>query len=82
MDCSLQASSVCGIFQARILEWVAIPFSRDLPSPGMEPRSPALSGRFFASWATKEVWEIEFDDSIGMSYTVGELDKSEGKDVR
>ena len=34
-----------GIFQARILEWVAIPFSRDLLDPGMElvtPVSPAL----------------------------------------
>ena len=28
MDCSLPGSSVCGILQARILEWVAIPFSR------------------------------------------------------
>ena len=27
MDCSLPGSSVCGILQARILEWVAIPFS-------------------------------------------------------
>ena len=27
---------------ARILEWVAIPFSRDLPDPGIEPGSPAL----------------------------------------
>ena len=31
-----------GIFQARILEWVAFPFTRDLPDPGIEPRSPAL----------------------------------------
>ena len=30
------------ILQARILEWVAISFSRDLPNPGIEPRSPAL----------------------------------------
>ena len=32
------------ILQARILEWIAIPFSRagDLPNPGIEPRSPAL----------------------------------------
>ena len=36
-------SSVHGIFKARILEWVAIPFSRDLPNPGIEPRSPADS---------------------------------------
>ena len=31
-----------GIFQARILEWVAIPFSRGSSQPGIEPRSPAL----------------------------------------
>ena len=31
-----------GILQGRILEWVVIPFSRGLPSPGVEPRSPAL----------------------------------------
>ena len=33
MDCSSPGSSVHGISQARILEWVAIPFSRDLPDP-------------------------------------------------
>ena len=42
MDCSLLGSSVHGILQARILEWVAISFSRDLPDPGIEPRSPVL----------------------------------------
>ena len=31
-----------GIFQARILEWVAIPSSGDLPNPGIKPKSPAL----------------------------------------
>ena len=44
---SLPGSSVLGILQARILEWVAIPFSRDVPDPGIKPRSPALAGRFF-----------------------------------
>ena len=39
---SLAGSSVHGILQARILERVAISFSRDLPNPGIEPRSPAL----------------------------------------
>ena len=34
--------TVHGIFQARILEWVAFPFSRNLPNPGIEPGSPAL----------------------------------------
>ena len=42
MDCTLQDSSVHGIFQAGVLEWVAISFSRDLPNPGIEPRSPAF----------------------------------------
>ena len=42
MDCSLPSSSVFGILQASMLERVAIPFSRDLPNPGIEPRSPAL----------------------------------------
>ena len=39
---SMPGSSVHGILQARILEWVAISFSRDLPDPGIEPWSPAL----------------------------------------
>ena len=42
MDRNPPGSSVHGILQARRLEWVAIPFSGDLPDPGMEPRSPAL----------------------------------------
>ena len=42
MDCSLPGSSVGGILQARILEWVAVPSSRDLPKPGIEPRSSAV----------------------------------------
>ena len=43
MDCSPLGSSVHGILQARILEWVAIPFSRgSIPDPGIEPRSPTL----------------------------------------
>ena len=42
MDCSLPGSSVYGILQARILEWVATPFSRVLRYPGIKPGSPAL----------------------------------------
>ena len=42
MDCSPPGSTVLGILQARILEWVAMPSSRDLPNPGIEPMSPAL----------------------------------------
>ena len=49
MDCSLPGSSVHGTLQPRILEWVAISFSRDLPHTGIEPMSPALAGRFFTT---------------------------------
>ena len=42
VDCSLPDSSVHGILQARILDWVAISFSGDLPNPGIKPKSPAL----------------------------------------
>ena len=35
-------SSVHGIFQARILDWIAISFSGDLPDPEIEPGSPTL----------------------------------------
>ena len=42
IDYSPQCSSVHGILQARILEWIAIPFSRGSSDPGIEPWSPKL----------------------------------------
>ena len=42
VDCSLPGSTVHGILQARILEWVAISFPGDLPNPGIKPGSPTL----------------------------------------
>ena len=42
MDYRIQGSSIHGIFQAGVLEWVAMPSSRDLPKPRIEPRSPTL----------------------------------------
>ena len=49
MDCSPPGSSVHGISQARILEWVAILFSQDLPDLGAKPRSPTLQADSLAS---------------------------------
>ena len=41
MDCSLAGSSLRGIFQARVLEWVAISFSRGIfPTQGLNPGLP------------------------------------------
>ena len=34
--------TVHGILQAKTVEWAAVPSSRDLPNPGIEPRSPVL----------------------------------------
>ena len=51
--------SVHGILQARILEWVAMPFSRRLPNLGIKSVSlmpPALAGRFFT---TSTTWESQ-----------------------
>ena len=60
MDCSPPGSSVNGIFQARILEWVLFPTSGDLPNPGIELMSPALAGRVLTTSATwKAPEEIE-----------------------
>ena len=46
LDCSPPGSSVYGIAQARILEWVAVSSSREPPDSGLEPSSPALAGIF------------------------------------
>ena len=46
---SLPGSTVHGIFQARILEWVVISSSGDLPKPGIEPTLLASAGRFFTT---------------------------------
>ena len=54
MDCSLPGSSVHGIFRAKILEWVAIPFSRGSSLPKDRTRVSCTAGRFFATWDPRE----------------------------
>ena len=49
MNCSPPGSSVHGISQIRMLEWVAISFPGLLHNSGIEPVSPALAGRFFTA---------------------------------
>ena len=48
-DCSPPGSSVQGVLQARILEWLPFPSPGDLPRPGIKCTSPALTGRFFTT---------------------------------
>ena len=54
IDCSLPGPSVHGILQARILEWVAIPFSRGSPQPRGQTRVSCIAGGFFIIWAIRE----------------------------
>ena len=49
VDCSSPDSSVHGISQVRILEWVANFLSKGTSDPGIELVSPALAGRFFTT---------------------------------
>ena len=54
MDCSLPGSSVHGIFRARILEWVAISFSKGSSLPKDRTQVSCTASRFFTIWATRE----------------------------
>ena len=70
MDCSLPGSSVHGILQARIQEWVAISFTRGSSLPGDWTWVSCLAGGFFTVWATREVpvhqgspWELQFKET-------------------
>ena len=53
MDCSLRGSSVHGIFQARVLEWVAISFSRGSSRPRDQTQISRIAGRCFTIWTTR-----------------------------
>ena len=48
---------VYGSLQARILEWVAFPFSRGSSQPMGRTQVSHIAGRFFTSWATREAQE-------------------------
>ena len=56
VDCSLPGSSVQGISQARILEWVAISFSRGSSLPRDQTQVFCIAGRHFTVWASREAF--------------------------
>ena len=59
MNCSLPGSSVHGVFQARVLEWFAISFSRVSFPPRDRTQISHVLGRRFTIWATREdPWDI------------------------
>ena len=54
MDCSQPGSSIHGIFQARILEWVATSFSRVSSQPRDRTLISCIAGGFLTDWTTRE----------------------------
>ena len=54
MDCIPPGSSVHGILQTKILEWVATPFSRGSPRPRDQTQVSRIVGRFFTFWPSGE----------------------------
>ena len=70
MDCSLPGSSIHGIFQARVLEWVAISFSRGSSRPRDRTQVSHIVGRCFTNWATREAL-LSLEREALMSYMTG-----------
>ena len=77
MDCSPPGSSVHGILQARILEWLAMPSSRGSSRPS-NWTGVSFASEFFTSWATREAHFSGYWNKIGMDivskrYNLGSL---------
>ena len=66
MDCSLPGSSVHGIFQTIVLEWIAISFSRGASRPRDQTQVSHIVDRCFTVWATREVYKNLFITQITM----------------
>ena len=69
MDCSLTGSSIHGIFQARILEWVAISFSRRSSQPGDWTQVSLIVGSHFTIWATRNSGGMLYGNSASLRET-------------
>ena len=54
--CNPMDYTVHGILQARILEWIAFPFSRGPSQPRDQSQVSCIAGGFFTSWAIREAW--------------------------
>ena len=58
IDCSLPGSSVHGIFQAIVLEWIAISFSTGSSQSRTRTRVSRIEDRRFTVWATREIFDF------------------------
>ena len=76
IDCSLPGSSVHGIFQARILEQVAVPFFRGSPRPRYQTcisHVSALVGRFFTHGSTTHTMAV-----LGILLKLSRVERRQG----
>ena len=64
MDCSSPGSSIHGIFQVRVLEWVAIFFSRGSSRP-RDRTQIRIIGRYFTIWGTREENQNRSSNELG-----------------
>ena len=74
IDCSLPGSSVHGIFQAIVLEWIAISFSRGSSQPRAQTQVSHIVDRRFTIWATREVHNL----GISLIVSISTLPHSKG----
>ena len=84
MDCSPPGSSVHRLLQARILEWVAIPFRRGSSPPRERTWVSCIAGRFFTVWAMREFpnlgreWDRRRqDDGISWCFVMDNLSQGQ-----
>ena len=70
--CSLPGSSASGILQARILEWVAIPFPRGYPYPRVWTQVSCTAGRFFTTeppgTPPSIIWELNLVEHFVLTW--------------
>ena len=67
MDCSLPGSSVHGILQGSILEWVATSFSRGSFQSRNQTQASCTAGRFFTNWAMREAYIHFLLDTLSLT---------------
>ena len=70
MDCSLPGSSIHGVFQAIILEWVATSFSRGSSQPRDRTQFSCIVDRRFTAWATRKTMflTVHCVSNLGLSF--------------
>ena len=73
LDCSPQGSSIHGILQARILEWVAISSSRGSSQPRDQTWVSCITSRFFTLWVTREaprqLYQVPYSQALRIRMT-------------